>query len=159
YTYDADDRLVGEAITDPVNGDRTVQYTYDAVGNRLTRDDSLEGVTSDTYDANDHLVSETLIGVVTTYSYDGNGNLVSRGSGPAAEVVYHWDCENRLVGADITDATGTHRASYRYDASGNRIAQVVDGVETRFLVDTNRPFAEVLEECTPAGAVSVSYVY
>jgi RHS repeat-associated protein len=159
YTYDGDERLVGEAITDPVNGSRTFQYTYDAVGNRLTRDDSVEGVTRDTYDANDRLVSETLAGVVTTYSYDGNGNLVSRAGGPADQVVYHWDFENRLVGADVTDATGTHQAGYRYDASGNRIAQVVDGVETRFLVDTNRPFAEVLEEYTPAGAVNVSYVY
>ena len=33
YTYDALDRLTREAITDAVLGDRTFDYTYDAVGN------------------------------------------------------------------------------------------------------------------------------
>src|SRR5262249_35084918 len=41
YGYDVLDRLTREAISDAVLGNRTIDYTYDAVGNRLTRNDSV----------------------------------------------------------------------------------------------------------------------
>ena len=41
YEYDTLYRLTKEII-----GERTIAYTYDRVGNRLTRDDSVEGLTS-----------------------------------------------------------------------------------------------------------------
>jgi hypothetical protein len=31
---------------------------------------------------------------------------------------------------------------YRYDVNGIRVTSVVDGVETRYLVDANRPLLE-----------------
>jgi YD repeat-containing protein len=40
YEYDAADRLIEEHISDPVLGNRTISYTYDPVGNRLTKDDN-----------------------------------------------------------------------------------------------------------------------
>ncbi len=40
YAYDAADRLVEEHITDPGLGNRTISYTYDPVGNRLTKTDN-----------------------------------------------------------------------------------------------------------------------
>src|SRR5262249_24939928 len=43
YTYDAVDRLTREQITDAAFGDLTIDYSYDAVGNRLTRNDSGPG--------------------------------------------------------------------------------------------------------------------
>jgi len=44
--------LIGEEILDPGDliPDRTIAYTYDDVGNRLTRNDSAEGVTTYSYD-------------------------------------------------------------------------------------------------------------
>ena len=36
YGYDALDRLTSETITDASAGNRTITYTYDPVGNRLT---------------------------------------------------------------------------------------------------------------------------
>ena len=36
---------------------------------------------------------------------------------------------------------------------------MVDGVETRYLVDENRPYAQVLEEYSSNGTVQASYVY
>ncbi|MEM1280762.1 MAG: hypothetical protein AAGG53_12265, partial [Cyanobacteria bacterium P01_H01_bin.152] len=57
YTYDeAGNRT---AVTTP-NG--TISYTFDAVGNRLTKDDSVEGLTTYTYDQNDRLLTETTAG-------------------------------------------------------------------------------------------------
>ena len=48
---------------------------------------------------------------------------------------------------------------YHYDIDGIRVRSVVDGAETRYLIDANRPYAQVLEEYTPGGVIQVSYVY
>ena len=82
YSFDALDRLTRERITDAVFGDRTIDYTYDAVGNRLTRNDSVEEVTPYIYDAMDRLDTETLAGEVAQYTYDKNGNTLSRWQAP-----------------------------------------------------------------------------
>jgi RHS repeat-associated protein len=71
---------------------------------------------------------------------------------------YTWDFENRLIGVD-TNANGTNDVEYQYDAGGLQVALVANGDETRFLVDTNQRFAQVLEEYTPAGVLNVSYVF
>src|SRR5205085_911872 len=99
--------------------------------------DSAEGQTTYTYDANDRLLTETLGGEVATYTYDGNGNLRSQVSGANDQATYTWDLENRLISADITDASGKQHVAYLYDADGNRVAQTVAGTVTRFLLDTS----------------------
>ncbi|MHB8956341.1 MAG: putative Ig domain-containing protein [Pirellulaceae bacterium] len=159
YTYDELYRLIGESISDPVSGSRTVDYAYDPVGNRLSRNDSLEGLTLYTYDGNDRLLIDSLATEATRYEYDGNGNTVRlRNAVDKVLSEWTWDYENRLVGAD-TDGDGTTDVEYQYDADGLRVLQKVAGEETRFLVDTNRPYAEVVEEYTPGGVIRVSYVH
>jgi RHS repeat-associated protein len=159
YTYDGLDRLTKESISDPATGSRTIEYTYDAVGNRLTQKDSVAGDTTYTYDQNDRLLTETQGGNVTKYTYDNNGNLQSSVDGAGDQANYSWDFENRLVGADVKDNGQTTHLTYRYDADGNRVAQTTDGTETRYLVDTNRPLAQTLEEYGGSGVVQASYVY
>jgi RHS repeat-associated protein len=159
YTYDGDYRLTGESIVDSTASNRNITYAYDAVGNRLSRTDSVEGTTTYTYDANDRMLTETLGGKSTTETYDNNGNLLSQVSGPSDKTSYTWDFENRLVAADITDASGRNHVAYQYDADGNRVAQTIAGAVTRFLLDTNRPLAQVIEEYTPGSVVQASYVY
>jgi RHS repeat-associated protein len=159
YTYDALYRLRGEQITDPANGNRTIGYTLDPVGNRLVRTDSVEGETDYTYDDNDRLLTETLAGALTRYLYDNNGNTLSRVKSAVDQAFYHWDFENRLIGADVTDAAGTRHLDYQYDADGIRVASAVNGDTTRFLIDANRPYAEVLVEYRPSGLITASYVY
>jgi RHS repeat-associated protein len=159
YSYDALDRLTQEKITDAVQGNRTLDYTYDAVGNRLTRNDSgpSVGLATYTYDANYRLISENDAGVVTQYAYDKNGNILSAVSG-AKRVFYTWDFDNRLVTAD-TNGDGTIDEKNDYDANGNLVSQTVGGQETRFLIDTVGPIPQVLLEYRPGGAIAVSYVY
>jgi RHS repeat-associated protein len=159
YTYDGIYRLTSESIFDSgaAPASRTTDYTYDRVGNRLTRDDSAEGLTSYTYDGNDRLTEAVLDGLATAYSYDENGNLLSRTSA-IDSAFYEWDAENRLIAAD-TDGDGTDDVTYEYDAAGMRTAQTVNGEETRFLLDRQRPVAQVLEEYTQGGVIRVSYVY
>ena len=49
---------------------------------------------------------------------------------------------------------------YEYDADGNRVKKVIDGnVTINYLVDTNRPYAQVVEERDNAGNLLVHYVY
>ena len=160
YTYDDWHRLTEERISDPLNGNRIIAYTYDAVGNRLTRDDSLEGKTTYVYDDNDRLVSSISKGITTRYTYDENGNLKEVDlDGSPEETRYAWDVENRLIGVEHTEADGkTTEVEYRYDVNGIRVASVVDGVETRYLVDANRPYAEVIEEYAANGETQAAYV-
>lgn len=159
YTYDALDRLTQEKITDAVNGNRTISYTYDPAGNRLIRTDSdpSVGLSTYTYDANDRLATETDQGVLSTYAYDANGNTLSKTTG-ASHVSYTWDFDNRLTDAD-TNGDGITDEHNVYDAAGNRVSQTVNGQETRFLLDVTGPLAQVLLEYKPGGQISVSYAY
>ncbi|OUL29670.1 hypothetical protein BV378_05730, partial [Nostoc sp. RF31YmG] len=155
YKYDELDRL-----TEEINGDRTITYTYDAVGNRLSKTDSQEGVTTYIYNTLNQLTSSTINAVTTAYTYDNNGNLISEVTGTNSKT-YRWlnDGENRLMGITINNASGTSNIEYRYDAQGIRVAQIVDGVETRFLVDTLQQYPQVLAEYDAAGNIKSSYVY
>src|SRR5262249_4567742 len=108
---------------------------------------------------NDRLLVEDLAGDKTLYTYDDNGNTLERFHNALDDAIYHWDFENRLIGADVTDATGTHHITNQYDPAGIRVAQIVDGQETRFLIDTVQPYAQVLLEYRPSGLIVTSYVY
>ena len=157
YTYDALDRLSEENIIDAVFGNRTLDYTYDPVGNRLTLTDSIDGVTTYTFDAMNRLATETLSGQVTRYTYDRNGNTLSKIS-PTDAVFYAWDFDNRLITAD-TNGDGLVDERNVYDARGDLMAQTINGQETRYLVDANQAFPQVVMEYRPNGDVVVSYQY
>lgn len=157
YSYDALDRLKEEKITDAALGNRTIDYTYDLVGNRLTMSDSTGDVTAYSYDAMDRLTTETLGNITTQYTYDKNGNTLSRIS-PANTALYTWDFDNRLITAD-TNGDGTIDERNAYDASGNRVSVTVSGQETRFLIDTVHRHTQVVLEYAPGGAIQTIYVY
>jgi RHS repeat-associated protein len=147
YGYDALYRLTSETISsDPVTANNgQISYTYDPVGNRLSRTSSVAAVppTNSTYDANDRLATD---------AYDPNGNTTgSVGS------IYQYDFENRLLVAHV----GTlQEVRYVYDGDGNRVAKTVNGVTTKYLVDTNNPtgYAQVVEEIV-SGNVQRIYTY
>ncbi|EAZ91444.1 RHS repeat domain-containing protein [Crocosphaera chwakensis] len=97
YEYDELYRLTKEIITDLVEGNRTIEYRFDPVGNRLERIDSVEGTTTYTYDANDRLLTETLNGVVTEYQYDDDGNLIARIEDGVTQATYEWNAKGELT--------------------------------------------------------------
>lgn len=154
YSYDALYRLLMEKTT--AGEIRSASYSYDAVGNRLTRADSLTGDTVYEYDANNRLLSEETKGIAKTYAYDQNGNIVGRSNGTSRSI-YQWDADGNLVGGD-TDGDGDIDIKIQYDASGTRVRQSVAGTETRFLVDKNRDYSQIIEEYSP-GVVHASYVH
>ncbi|OUL33998.1 putative Ig domain-containing protein [Nostoc sp. 106C] len=164
YTYDDLYRLTQEKITDSVNGNRIYEYNYDKVGNRTAKNETVNGTTKVTnygYDANDRLLNETVNQqVVVNYTYDNNGNTLTKTeNGITTE--YSWDYENRLIAARFKDADDITQQSmqYQYNDNGIRVSSTVNGVETRYLIDEVQPYAQVLEEYSPNGAVQVEYFY
>ena len=141
YEYDSLYRLVEENITDE-SGDRVITYTYDKVGNRLSRNDSAEGSTSYIYDNNDRLLKSTINGIVTDYNYDDNGNLISQNF-DGKTTSYIWDDRDRLVEAQTADG---NIIGYEYNDENIRVSSTINGVKTTYLVDSNRPYAQVIEE-------------
>jgi RHS repeat-associated protein len=144
YAYDALYRLTSETISgDPAGAnDGVIAYTYDAVGNRLSRASTVAAIASDTYsyDADDRL---------TSHSYDANGNTTE-----ADGVTYAYDSQNRLVSVDGGLVTFT------YDGDGNRVMKTAGGATTTYLVDErNRTgYFQVLEELV-GGGVDRTYTY
>jgi len=154
YEYDKTYKLLKETINHPEQGIREISYTYDGVGNRLTKTDN-GVVTNYTYDKNNRLVSEG----ENTYTYDQNGNTLSK-TGPSETVSYTYDYNNRLISAVTANETGTSTVEYIYDVDGVRVGKTVDGVNiSRYVVDKNRDYAQVLEERDGNGNLIVSYVY
>jgi len=97
FTYDFLDRLTG------VSGPYTESFTYNAIGNILTKTG-----TSYTYGSSSHKHAVTAAGS-TSYAYDANGNMTTRVSHTIT-----WDVENRLIGV-------TGGASFVYDGDGIRV--------------------------------------
>jgi RHS repeat-associated protein len=156
YQYDILNRLTSEQITDSTNGNRAFNYTYDLAGNRLTKGDSLLGVTNYSYDTNNRLTQTGLGTTITQFTYDNNGSMINRTDG-INTVTYNWanDGENRLLSLTATNPTSTTSSQYVYDAMGNRVASTTDGVRTNYLVAGN--IAQVLLEYDANGVITSDY--
>lgn len=154
YTYDTLLRLTGERVTQSGTLSYDTTYTYDPVGNRTTQ--TTTGTNAETvnytYDERDRLLTED----ATAYTWDANGNLVSR----AGDATYVWDFENRLIRVELA---GGGSVAYVYDADGNRVqttATPVSGpaVVTAYLVDTSGALSHVVAESDAAGALRAYYI-
>jgi RHS repeat-associated protein len=121
YGYDAIGQLT--SVVTPTN--RTINYQYDAAGNRTTVADS--GVTTN-YSTN-NLNEYTNVGNAV-YTYDQDGNLTNKTQGGQTSA-YTYNADNRLT--KVVTAAGTWE--YQYDGLGNRIATTKDGQRTEYLID------------------------
>jgi RHS repeat-associated protein len=144
YSYDQLYRLTREAATagptPASNG--AVDYTYDAVGNRLSRISSIPALLSKTssYDANDRVTSD---------AYDVNGNARTTNGRS-----YTYDSEDRVKTAN----NGAVRITY--DGDSNMVAKTVNGVTTKYLVDEVNPteYCQIVEELV-GGQVVKQYTF
>lgn len=154
YEYDALRRLTRETHRDGgASVLRDISFTYDAVGNRLTRTDHLNGSTIEySYDEADKLLTAGS----TTYTYDDNGSLTSEIEA-GVSTTYRYDAEGRL--AEVN--TPTETLLYSYDHRGNRV-RVENGSATMlYLVDTANPtgLSQVLEDYSTTSGSLASYVF
>ena len=158
YYYDPLSRLLQEFISgDPANSG-TVNYSYDPVGNRLSRDSSLPNLSSATatYDPLDRLTADR---------YDANGNTIQAtlslpGSAQLATVSDAYDFENRLVTRQSTVNASLPVVRFTYDGDGNRVSKTVNGLTTFYLVDDLNPTGspQVLEELASLNGQPASLV-
>ncbi|MDQ2086399.1 RHS repeat-associated core domain-containing protein [Herbivorax sp. ANBcel31] len=154
YEYDNTYKLLKETINHPDKDTHEISYTYDAVGNRLTKTDG-EYTIDYTYDENNRLISEG----ENTYTYDKNGNTLSK-KNEVETISYTYGYNNRLIGVVTTNQTGTSAVKYIYDVYGIRVGKIVDGTKfSRYTVDKNTDYAKVLEERDENGELVVSYVH
>ncbi|MBM3472907.1 MAG: hypothetical protein FJX75_06535 [Armatimonadetes bacterium] len=93
WTYDALNQLIGD-VRGGAN-DYAHTYTYDAVGNRVTRVDLMSAGTY-TYDAANQLQTIAHASDLTTYSYDANGNTILKDTGDALTTLT-WGYEDELL--------------------------------------------------------------
>ena len=155
YSYDTAGRLAG--LTDGA-GTTIVSYTYDTLG-RLEREDNGNG-TNTTYSYDEvgqllSIVNSTSTGIVNSradYTYD---ELSQQTSMTTLDGVwnYSYDATGQLVGAVFDSSNGnipSQDLSYEYDAGGNRIRTIVNGVTTDY--STNN-----LNQYTSAGDTVYGY--
>ncbi len=160
YLYDALDRLTRETITAPSGPAGQTSFTYDAVGDRLSRTSTVPGLPAQSfgYDANDRLTSDT---------YDANGNTttgrvpqptvsqVAVPVPPETTVIDRNDYEDRLK-----TRSGAVNVRMLYNGDGQRVAETIGGQTVSYLVDDLNPtgYAQVVEERTNR-TVTRTYTY
>jgi RHS repeat-associated protein len=121
YGYDATGQLI--SVVTPTN--RTINYQYDAAGNRIEVIDNAKTTNYITNNLNEY----TSVGNAV-YTYDTDGNLIGKTEGGQTST-YTYDVENRLVKVVTPDGTW----EYQYDGLGNRVATVLNGQRTEYLLD------------------------
>ncbi|MEK7639128.1 MAG: DNRLRE domain-containing protein [Patescibacteria group bacterium] len=109
YTYDPLSRLTSATTTLASSIPYSRSYTYNPLGNFLTKSDQGTYTYTEVDYANPHAV--TTIGGLF-FGYDNNGNLTSEGTG-----TYAWDYRNRLT----QSVEGGDTVSYQYDHAGQRV--------------------------------------
>jgi RHS repeat-associated protein len=122
----------------------SADYTYDAMGNRLSMTTPTEAITY-TYDLADRLLN---ISDGTTFTWDGNGNQLSKGS-----TNYTYDTANRLTQV----ANGATTVQFTYDGDGKRTSKTVNGTSTSYLYDVNAVLPVVLVETTDGADTLYTY--
>lgn len=127
YAYDVAGQLLSE--TEDINGGdgaKTVGYSYDLDGNRLTLGYPAGDVFSYGYSARNQLVqiSDGAADPLATYAYDLDGNRISRTLENGTAVNYAYDDASRGLSVDLVNSAGSFaRIDYTLDAINNRTSR------------------------------------
>jgi uncharacterized protein RhaS with RHS repeats len=144
YQYDKLYRMLSESRTP---GNYRLSYTYDQVGNRLTRNKDGTTVTY-TYDSNDKLTAASGGGQSASMSYDSNGNMTGVSGTMFGTWTLSYDDENRLTSVSYPGGTDQHM----YDGAG-RVWKAVFNGPHKYVYNGDR----VLDETDNAGALLARY--
>ncbi|MBQ6142128.1 MAG: RHS repeat-associated core domain-containing protein [Kiritimatiellae bacterium] len=137
----------------------TYRYTYDAVGNRMSRTEDGETVTY-TLGVGDRLASYGRAGaprapqsVEGAYTHDAAGNVtrIERDGRPTLDLT--WNSQYQLVSVATN---GVFAESYTYDALSRRVSTTTLEGTTRHVYDNNW---QVIADIDEQGNVIASYVW
>jgi RHS repeat-associated protein len=130
-----------------------ISYTYDNVGNRLTKTDSA-GITSYTYNTRDQLTNENGPHGGVSYTFDHAGRLTTK-TDAIGITSYGWVDDDRMAFAILP----TSSVTYTYDAEGARV-KTDDGTQAKlYLIDKQFPYGQVIAEYRNDGSLTCGYVY
>ncbi len=144
YSYDNLDRLLAVE-----SGDGFEKFSYDAFGNRLSRE-TAGGTVLYEYDRNNRLIQAGGI----KFEYDENGNLIRKTS-PNKTSIYIYDSKENLI--EYRD--GKNVVQYAYDAVGRRISKTLNGKTTFYINHILTSSTQVLLEVDEEKRVQAEYVY
>jgi len=143
YDYDSLDRL-----TQAVTPGTPYAYSYDAVGNRMSR---AAGASTDTYaysSSSNRIASVTPgSGPVRSFVFDANGSTTADGNN-----TYAYDTRGRMVQA----VSSLGSTAYQVNALGQRIRKTNSLGNTVFHYDTR---GRLIAETDPAGGVKRELIY
>ena len=162
YKYDGMDRLRQVTYTNGTGADpnaKVVTYTYTDAGNRHTEKVEIGGVLQKLWTY--HYGSENRLLFITDqsgteirrYAYDAAGNRKQKIT-PDGTTFYTYDERNLLT--RIQTPTDTIR--YTYNGLGHRVSKTFNGVLSQFIIDSNRPIFETVQERSTTG-ITASYTY
>jgi RHS repeat-associated protein len=126
---------------------RTIDYTYDRVGNRLTRTIDDQSETYSYYPGTNRLHSVTGTATIN-YTYDNNGNPIGIGNR-----AYVYGQDNRLT--EVAES-GNTIAKYTYNGLGQRVLKEAEGVITVFNYDFK---GNIIAEGLTDGTITKHYIY
>ena len=126
----------------------TIGYTYDDVGNRLTRNTNGVNESYSYYTGTNSLYQITGGQDPRTFSYDANGNPTSDGT-----LTFIYDQQNQLK--EVKQGANTI-ATYTYNGLGQRVKKVAGGVTTIYHYDLD---GKLIAEGLPAGTMTKEYLY
>ena len=125
-----------------------ITYTYDPVGNRLTKTEG-GAATTYTYDEANQIQTEQTPSQISTFTFDANGNLQVENAGGQL-TTYSWDIENMCVGIALPNGTLN---TFAYDGDFAR-REAGDSSEHVKLVND---LDNVLLETDTTGTTQVAY--
>ena len=129
WTYDSVYRLTQEQRNGANAYD--IGYTYDGVGNRVTKTSG--GVpTTYTCDAGDKMLRLEDNTGITTLTYDLNGNQTVKVAPNMAVTTYSYNYENKMTGAIFPDSSLN---TFVYDGEGKRLEKRDSAGTLRFVYD------------------------
>lgn len=163
YTYDRFDRLAEAVYSEDgvldVN-DRTVRYSYDGNGNRLSMttkvDDAVAEVRLYQYGNENRLlrVTDGSNAVLSTYDYDAAGNMIQE---TTADRTRFFSYDERNLLTSVID--GSNYVTYAYNGDGQRVRKTINGEVSTFVVDGTRHAYATVEERNGAGAITRSETF
>jgi RHS repeat-associated protein len=163
YSYDRFDRLTQVVYADDGvidANDKTVIYSYDGNGNRLTQTTKINNVTTEmrsyAYGNENRLlkVTDQTGATIAEYRYDSAGNRIQKIS-PAKTTNYSYNERNLMVSFN----DGTNFGFFDYDGSGQRVAATTNGVRKVFVNDPSLTFYDAVQERDSNGAIITATMF
>ncbi len=142
YTYDDLNRL--NHAEGPYG---SIDYTYDGVGNRLTK---VAGGQTETYTyiTGTNKLSEISGTDTILYTHDANGNITNIGN-----KILTYNQNNRLI---MVEEDGSTLGVYTYNGLGQRVIKTANGITTIFHYDFN---GNIIGESDQDGNFTKEYLY